>query len=209
MAKVAQDDRGAVLIGHRIDLALAGHVGPDEAMAPGRPFIDDLPRREEMGRPAVRSAVSRRASEAGALHVRSRRAGSAGALRGYADKNGLSTLLQRADNLYRITMNDMKPRTECDIDAVALTPEAMEEAKQAAAAAGISVQAWLTRAIITSAQTAPVSSHVNHKIADPQPTLAVAAKVRAALGRLKSKEATQQDEGTPSEAPETTREPPR
>jgi hypothetical protein len=47
MAKHARDDRSAILIGHRIDIALAGHVSPDNEISPERPFTDALPRCEE------------------------------------------------------------------------------------------------------------------------------------------------------------------
>jgi hypothetical protein len=47
MAKHAQDDRDATLIGHRIDMTLAGHISPDNEISAERPFTDAVPRCEE------------------------------------------------------------------------------------------------------------------------------------------------------------------
>jgi hypothetical protein len=47
MAKHAQDDRDATLIGHPIDIALVGHASPDQVISAERPFTDALPRCEE------------------------------------------------------------------------------------------------------------------------------------------------------------------
>ena len=86
----------------------------------------------------------------------------------------------------------MKPRTEYDLDAVALSPEVMSAAKQAAAAAGIPIHAWLTRAIM--ANRASESSTVMPQIEGPQLTLTGAEKIREALARLADKEAAPHDE---------------
>lgn len=88
-------------------------------------------------------------------------------------------------------------------DDVPLTPEALAAAYQAADAAGISLQDWLTRAIITGlhrepdharaglspARSSAASPTVRRLAEHPIPDWSGAAKVRHALARLARREA--------------------
>lgn len=100
--------------------------------------------------------------------------------------------------LSRIATKDMKPRTEYDIEAVALSHEVMSTAKRAAAAAGIPIHVWLTRAIMANGAT--TSSAVAPQAEDPQLLVTNAEKIREALARLTDNDKNAVSEDDPASA---------
>lgn len=98
-------------------------------------------------------------------------------------------------------MDEARSHMQQGIESLPLRPEAMAAAVRAAEAAGISVQDWLTRAILagayrsgtsaakTAAQPSGPFPPSKPVCSERHPALSGSAKVREALARLANREA--------------------